>query len=55
MTIKTEITFMVTRQNGAGNQTRRIMELSQLDFLACNRSDRNEKLKDWLMMQFPAA
>jgi hypothetical protein len=55
MTVKAEITFMVNRTNGRGHLEKRVMELTDYDFNACNRVDRNEKLKGWLIALFPAA
>lgn len=55
MTVKAEVTFMVYRTNGTGHTEKRIMELTDYDFNACNRADRNEKLKGWLITLFPAA
>lgn len=53
--IKAEVTFMVMQQNGTGHTEKRILDLSQQDFDACNNTVKKEQIKGWAKMMFPSA
>ena len=55
--VKTEVTFMVYRQNGTGKLETRIMDLTAQDYIACTSSNRrkNPKLLAWGLSLFPSA